>query len=921
MSQPQGPKDLAHGSEAGADAPPASIERLIKSRQRQLRALLILTAAGIVAVTLIMAIAGRLLVQRFAQVERSDAEQKAAQLYHAAAADLAQLSITNRNNAEWDDAADFVVSRSPGFLSSNFTAPTLGELHIDLAWILDKNGESLFSGLYDRATHTLASPAPGPLLAQIAEVLRTHEHNMLQSTAGEVIRTSSGLMAISVMEITRTDRSAPTGALMLAGRLLGAEEIARIAETSQLPLVLTMLPDSANGAGDLPQAVLQWAHSANGSPTFAYERGPDVIAGYALIRDFKGAPVALLSTQHRRDIYALGLRTATWLLGSIALALIIFTSVLLGLSLRLRRTLLDYEVAQQRLQRLARQLRDMVLLVSPHDLCIVDANEATLTKLGCTLEQIRTRTLTELYPQLTAHRLESLPRSGDGTAYESMPLSGQSGTRIWTDVTVNWLNEGQQDYWCLVATDVTHREEVGDLKRENKRQLSHIAQHDALTGLPNRVYLNKHLKRKFEEAASAPENFNALYYINIGQFKNINDVHGHGVGDRVLKVLAKRLRASLAAEDVLARVGGDEFAIAVAQLPAMSAVEGLAARIQTVLRAPIVIEDKSVSLSCSIGIALFPDHGSGIETLLKHAEIAMYGAKEAGRGQHRLFSLDMKLEIKGRADLLQSLREAIGTSQLRLTYQPIFDLKTGQLAAFEALPEWEHPENGLMPRETFIAAAEEGHLMAELGGALLEMACDALKRWGVQSMPIVPIALHLSPRQLEQTDFVDVVGRLCAGAGVQPHNLHFQLSEGAFRENLERIRPALQELRRNGHKVFMDEFAFGAGYSSPSQFAHVPVDGIKLAAALLDQEASALIRLPLIRAILEMSRTLGLTTIADGVHTVDQLAILIEQGCELAQGPFLGNSLTAGDAESLLTRTQGDVVLSESTQILSMSRR
>jgi EAL domain-containing protein (putative c-di-GMP-specific phosphodiesterase class I)/sensor domain CHASE-containing protein len=565
-------------------------------------------------------------------MESGETEQEAAQLYRAQAAGFAQLSITNRNIAEWDDAADFVTSRNPGFLTSNFTAPAFGELHIDLAWILDKRGESLFSGLYNRAAHTLASPAPDLLLAQIANVLRADEHGLPKSAAGELVQTSSGPMAISVWEITRTDRSAPTGALMVAGRLLGGEEIARAAETSQMPVALTMIANAALGAQSLPNAVLQWVQSERAPDTFSYERSPDVIEGYALIRDYRGIPLAVLSTQHRRDIYALGLRTTRWLLGIIAFAFMIFISVLLGLSLRLHRTLLDYEAARHRPQRLVRPRSDMALLAQP-------------------------------------------------------------------------------------------------------------------------------------------------------------------------------------------------------------------------------------------------------------------------------------------------LRDALRTPQLALSYEPIFDLKTGRLAAFEALPVWEHPELGKIKRETFLDAADEGHLMPELCSALLEMALEDLKRWGASPGQLVPVVLGLSAQQFEQANFADFVTRACKDAEVQQNCIQFQLPESTFVEQLERIRPGLEQLRRSGHKLLMDKFTFSAGHSIPWQLARVPVDGIRLAAELLDDGSSVLTRVPIIRAVLELSRTAGLTTIANGVHTAEQLAVLIEQGCELAQGRFLGGVLAAKDVEEMLSHTQGHVIPSDSMLTRSLRRR
>jgi len=895
----------------GGNAPEVSVDRLATNRQRQLRALITLTAVGILAIALVFAVAARVLIQRFEHIEREDALQKAAQLYHAADADFRQLAIANRNNAEWDDAVDFVATRNPSFISSNFTATTLGELHIDLAWIVDRNGNSLFSGLYDRTANSLASPAPASLLDQFQGFLKAP-----RPAAGQVLRTSLGPMAVSAIEISRTDRSQPTGAIMLAARFVGAEEIARIGETSQLPLSITNLPDLKVRPASLPEAVFNWAAAHDPlSTTMAWVLDRHAIYGYALIRDYEGMPVAVLSTPSPRNIYALGLRTTWWLLGSISTVLILFTSAILLLILRLRRTFADNEAAQQRLRRLTRQLQDMVILVDPKDLRVLDANEAMLRKMNCSLEQLRTRTVAELYPELTPDKFYSTNSDPQGALCQATPLMTNPDSPLLADVTVSRLQDSDREFLCFVGTDVTHRQRVELLQRDNQRRLSHMAQHDALTSLPNRLYLRTRLRRAMQRAVGG-DKLNAVYYLDIDDFKVINDSRGHAIGDRLLQVVAKRLRAIVHMRDVVARIGGDEFVVVAPLLPDMQAVEALAVRLQVALQAPIVIDHEALSVSASIGIALYPDHGTDIESVLKHADIAMSCAKAAGK-RYEVFTVEMTLRVKEQADLVQSLRHALGTSQFYMEYQPIVDLRTGRVASLEALVSWQHPELGLIPPGLFIAAAEGSNQMLELGQHILEMVFADLRHWLDDNVPIVPVAINISPQQLERSDFADLVARLSKDKGVEQRWVQFELTENVLLNEPERVNQALKQLRINGSRVLIDDF--GTGYSSLTYLNKLPVDALKIDQAFVHDVTSSATRLPIIRAIIEMAHHLGLSTVAEGVENGEQLVLLTEQGCDFAQGYFLSRPMTAQHCRVMLEQMRGEGLLTETIMARALS--
>jgi diguanylate cyclase (GGDEF)-like protein len=893
----------------GQGAPEATVEGLAKARQRQLRVLLTFTGSGILAIAAIMLLAGHLLIQRFEQIEHNDALQKAAQLLHAAAADFRQLSITNRNNAEWDDAADFVATHNQAFIHSNFTAMTMDGLHADLAWIIDRDGHSLYSGLYDRASRTLVTPAPAELLDQLQTFLRTPRAPAGGAAAAQVVRTSLGPMAVSDVEITRTDRYNPTGASMVLTRRLGAAEIARIGDTSQLPVSLSLLRDLSAPPVGMNAAVFHWARDPKAAATMASVIDRNAILSYALIRDFEGTPVAVLSAPLSRDIYTLGLHTTAWLLGSISTVLIVFSAAILVLVLRLQSTFAAQEAAQHRLRRLTKQMQDMVVLADPNDLRVLDANDAILRKMNCDLSELRTRRVGDLYPAFAAGNVDPKSLDVEGSFLQATTLVTGAELPLLADVTVTRLQESDRQYLCFVGTDVTHRRQVDDLQRQNRRDLSHMAQHDALTGLPNRLYLQTRLRRTLR-AALVNIQLNAVYYLNLDNFKLVNESHGQGVGDLTLQVIARRLRAAAETHALVARIGGDEFAVVVPQLPDMAAVDALADKLQTVLQAPIVFDGETLSVSASIGIALFPDHGNDMPTVLKHAEIAMQYAKQAGQHCHKLFSLDMNLRIQGRTNLLQSLKDALGTAQFHMEYQPIFDMKSGRLASLEALARWEHPELGNIPPETFILAAEKGNEMLALGTQLFELVFSDLRQWQQKMASIVPVSINLSPQQLERSDFADLVAQYCLESGVEQRLVGFELPESVFLHDLERVTHTLQQLRSRGSRIAINDF--GTGSSNLSRLDKLPVDALKIRRAFVHEVSGSATRVPIVRAVIEMAHSLQLTTVAVGVETVQELALLTEQGCDFAQGYFLGRPLLAGQCQELLAQLQGDRTSSQS---------
>jgi diguanylate cyclase (GGDEF)-like protein len=896
--------------------PPRALETEAKTRLEQLRPLLLLSGFGLLALALAVALAGAVLTRSFQSIEISNTLQKATQLYQAFMTDTHQLGIADRDYAEWDDAVRYVATLDPKFISANVTRETLGTLHVDLVWIVGADGREIYSGLLDRHTNVLASPAPAALVSQFRGFVASAGAPDQTQATEHIVQTSLGLTVVAARRISQTDRTRPTDAVMLFARFVGSEDLARISQTSQLKVSLISVAADDPNFSALPPSVLKWVRSSGNSTAYAIAKSRSDISGYALVRDLDDRPLALLSTDQPRDLYALGYRTTWWLLGSIAVLSLAFATSMLVLILRLRDSFRAHENAQRRLARISGQMQELILLVDANTLEIVDANDALVRMIKLGPGELHRRYLSDIFPDLDIRQLaEQAAARGAGQLLASRLARGTEPP-VPVELGVTSLEEEGRSLFCLVGTDVTHRQLAAEQYRENERKLFHIAQHDSLTGLPNRLYLHARLPRVLRKAA-AGNGLVAVIYLDVDNFKTINDSRGHSAGDRLLRVVAKRLRACVSVQDVVARLGGDEFVIVATLLPDVQAIDNLAGRIQAAMQAPIAIDGESVNVSVSMGIALYPDHGIDMETVLKHADIALYQAKEAGKRCHQIFSAEMNLRVSEAAALEQSLRDALGTSEIYIEYQPVIDLHSGLVASMEALVRWRHPELGIIPPSQFIPLAEQTGMILEIGKQTLSMVLADLRSWLDAGVPIVPVAVNVSAYQLERSDFVTTFANLASQAGVEPRWVCFEITESVMLKEPERVIRTLGRLRANGSRVLIDDF--GTGYTGLSYLNRLPIDTIKIDRAFIRDLSTDPTRLPIVHAVIEMCRTLGLSVVAEGVETLEQLQILTEQGCNYAQGFFLSRPVAPRHCRSLLEQLRGTRPLTETVMTRALA--
>jgi diguanylate cyclase (GGDEF)-like protein len=435
-------------------------------------------------------------------------------------------------------------------------------------------------------------------------------------------------------------------------------------------------------------------------------------------------------------------------------------------------------------------------------------------------------------------------------------------------------------------------------------QLTHQAFHDPLTGLANRALLRDRAQHALTRTQRQGQPPLALLFLDLDNFKTVNDSLGHAAGDALLVEAARRLLACVRASDTVARLGGDEFAVFVEDPVDDAGYTQVAERIIAALGRPFRLGGREVFVGASLGIALAQD-GDGADNLLRNADVAMYMAKTRGKGRYERFAPEMHTTAVERIELGADLRHAIEHDEFVLHYQPIVILESGDITGVEALVRWQHPRRGLLAPAQFIPLAEEMGLILPLGAWVLREACDQAQRWRRRRGSSSPLAVtvNVSGRQLQNDQFIADVRAALAASGLEPHALILELTESVLTDQTETVLTTLEALKAVGVRLAIDDF--GTGYSSLSYLQRFPIDILKIAKPFVDDvtEASApggANRRALAQAVITLGNTLAVRTIAEGIELPQQLDRLRELGCDLGQGFHFSKPLPAAQLEALL---------------------
>ena len=549
---------------------------------------------------------------------------------------------------------------------------------------------------------------------------------------------------------------------------------------------------------------------------------------------------------------------------------------------------------------------DAALSNMPHGLCMFDADKNLLL---CNAAYSRLYDLPEFL---------TLPGTPLTNILDYRQIAGNAPARrdTYFDVVVEAALKGSAASQNISLTDgrvikISHQpmvnggyvathEDVSDAVRA-EAQIKYMAGHDPLTGLPNRTLLREKLDR--ELAHRGDGNPIALLCLDLDHFKDVNDTLGHAVGDLLLKEVTERLKSCLRVGDNIARLGGDEFVVFQAGVQTRQQASSLAQRLVDAIGETFEIDGQAIHIGVSIGIAMAPDDGDASDVLLRHADTALYRAKSSGRSTYDFFEPSMDANIQERRKLEVDLRQALLTQQFEIYYQPQVDTSTEQLIGFEALLRWHHPERGLVSPDEIIPLAEETGLIVPIGEWVLRQACKDAADWPSQ----IRVAVNLSPLQFRSQTLAHTVVSALTESGLAPFRLELEITESVLLIDSEAALATLHHIRSLGVRIAMDDF--GIGYSSLSYLRLFPFDKIKIDQSFIRELGHSKDCAAIVKAVVDLGASLGITTTAEGVETSEQLRRVREQGCGEIQGYFFGKPQPLSEINEVLSRLSAGAAL------------
>jgi diguanylate cyclase (GGDEF)-like protein/PAS domain S-box-containing protein len=525
------------------------------------------------------------------------------------------------------------------------------------------------------------------------------------------------------------------------------------------------------------------------------------------------------------------------------------------------------------------------------------ANQGALENLGYSLEQLQQKTPVDIMPELSAtafeQQLTPLRQGQVSKLYFETAHQRADGSCYPVDVYLQPTHYDGGTGFLAITLDISDRKRA-------EAQLIHQASHDSLTDLPNRTLLNDRLELALKRAQQSAAYQFAVLFLDLDQFKVINDSLGHQVGDELLIHVAQKLQNIIRPADIAARLGGDEFVILLEHLSGLQGATQIAERILADFERPIAMSEHSVFITTSIGLVWGDRHYTEASSLLRDADIALYRAKATGRGGYAIFDVEMHVQAMQRMQLEYDLRVAVDQQAFALHYQPIIDLKTHQIVGFEALIRWWHPTRGFISPGDFIPVAEETGLIAPISRWVLQTACGQLAQWRAQCPHChnLRMSINLSGYDLRQTTLVETVQQILTQAQLPARVLTLEITESMLIEDIETAIKRLLQLQELGVRISIDDF--GTGYSSLSYLYNLPANYLKIDKSFVSQMQLGNTNYKIVEAVVTLSDQLGLSAIAEGIETPQQLNWLEALGCEFGQGYLLSRPLSTEAATALL---------------------
>lgn len=571
---------------------------------------------------------------------------------------------------------------------------------------------------------------------------------------------------------------------------------------------------------------------------------------------------------------------------------------------RLLETKLQVRDRESRLSAIVQNVADGILTITPTGR-IVEYNAATKEILGLMRDETpQGRTLHEfLMPRaipLLEHSLEELvDRTRNGETVEkrlTLPVLRADHKEINVSLALRLIPDSSTPLMTAVLSDIT-------MRKRYEEQLVYMANHDTLTNLPNRSLLEHSLSdalQAHKDNAGSRNGATAILFIDLDRFKVINDSLGHDVGDLLLKAVGQRLQKVIRRQEIVGRLGGDEFLIIIPDLKETQDAAILSQAVLDALAPSFDIKGRVLFVTPSIGIALYPSDGEDFPTLMRNADTAMYSAKSSGGGTYHFFTKTMNESAMARLVIENELREALVSNQFELHYQPKLDLRTNRVCGLEALIRWKQPGRGYISPMQFIPVAEETGLIGKIGEWVFREVCRQISEWEAQSLPVMPVAVNLSPRQLIEGHITETISRILAETGTPAAKIVLEVTETAMMQEIKKSAIILEELRHLGLKIAVDDF--GTGYSSLAYLKRLPINTIKIDRSFVRDVTIDTDDAAITRTIIAMGHNLGLRVVAEGVETNEQMRFLQECGCDEVQGFLIATPLPAGEIIEYIQR-------------------
>ncbi len=833
-----------------------------------------------------------LILRKFESIEQTDVARSMEVMRKALVTKNTEIEMASRDYARWDDMYTYVTSLDENFEYQNFSEAGLDELNVDLVWLLGPDDKLLSSFENDTDASRYRHPASEAIVTEINRLTPLVRSVLDQEGTLRLVEIAGVPHVIAAHTVLHSDRSGPAAGTLVFARRIGSPEIANMAADTQLNVRFQTLEDKSLA---LEKAELLIAPEGRR----IVRRSEETIEGQLRLDTIDHHPVAVMSIALPRQVMHSGQQGVRYLAGWVAFLVSIVVAAWHAYSGRLKLSSQLAATNETRYRAIFDRAASGILLFDPVTRRVLDANPQAQRLVGATLDELRRRDIATVFDTPV-----SLVPRGHEQPVESRPaqIIRGDGERRDVEFSIADLEPGTGRAHAMLLQDISHRREAERRAQEHQLSLQHLATHDALTGLPNRTFLNEELPRLIDEAARRGDSLSILY-IDCDNFKNINDSRGHSVGDDYLRNVARRLRDSIASPDLVVRMGGDEFLVVTRHYGLEPDSAAIAERVAAALKKPVRLGDATYSATTSIGLSVYPRDATTMSELLRCADIALYEAKARGRDNVQMFDAAMNKRVHTRLALEQDLRSAVNREAIEIHLQPIVDIRSGRLVSFEALARWNDPRHGSVPPLAFIEVAEASDLIVELGECVFRNVARQIAAWQRAGLKPVPVAVNVSAKQLKRSNLPERLVAIAHEFDIAPHQMEVELTESVAMQDSEHHVAKLHALRDLGVRVSVDDF--GTGYSSLAYLRNLPIDYLKIDRTFVrdmnvDRNDAAIVR-----AIISMAQSLHLGTVAEGIETREHASQLLALGCSTGQGYYFAKPMPAHETNELLRTMRG----------------